>query len=90
MTFLVSPPRTVIKNDRRDPPAPPLAELSEAERAVFDLARQGLSNKEIAAARGRSLATVKNQLQAVFQKLDVPGRCRLIAWHRDATPRFGP
>jgi DNA-binding NarL/FixJ family response regulator len=59
-----------------------LAELSASERAVFDLVRQGLSNKEIAAERGRSVATVKNQLQSVFNKFGVNSRGRLIAWTR--------
>jgi DNA-binding NarL/FixJ family response regulator len=59
-----------------------LADLSAAEREVFDLVRRGLSNKEIAAERGRSVATVKNQLQSVFQKFGVSSRTRLIAWTR--------
>jgi DNA-binding NarL/FixJ family response regulator len=59
-----------------------LAELSAAEREVFDLVRRGLSNKEIAAERGRSVATVKNQLQSVLQKFGVSSRMRLIAWTR--------
>jgi DNA-binding NarL/FixJ family response regulator len=59
-----------------------LADLSNAERDVFELVRQGLSNKEIAGARERSVATVKNQLQSVFQKLGVSSRYRLIAWTR--------
>jgi len=59
-----------------------LAELSATEREVFDFVRRGLSNKEIAAERGRSVATVKNQLQSVFRKFGVTGRTRLIAWTR--------
>jgi DNA-binding CsgD family transcriptional regulator len=59
-----------------------LADLSAAEREVFTLVRRGLSNKEIAQARGRSVATVKNQLGSVFQKFGVTSRTRLIAWTR--------
>jgi DNA-binding CsgD family transcriptional regulator len=59
-----------------------VAELTAAERDVFELVRQGLSNKEIAATRGRSAATVKNQLQSVFLKFGVSSRYRLIAWTR--------
>jgi len=59
-----------------------LAELSASEREVFDLVQRGLSNKEIAAARGRSVATVKNQLQSIFLKFGVTSRTRLIAWTR--------
>ena len=54
--------------------------LTTAEADVFDLVRQGLSNKEIAAARGRSVATIKHQLQSVFGKYGVNSRARLIAW----------
>jgi len=59
-----------------------LAGLSVSERAVCDLLRQGLSNKEIAAARGRSALTVKNQLRSIFRKIGVSSRSRLIAWTR--------
>jgi len=56
-----------------------LETLSAAELEVFELVRRGLSNKEIATARGRSVATVKNQLASVFQKFGVSSRARLIA-----------
>lgn len=56
--------------------------LSPSEREVLELVRRGLSNKEIASARGRSVATVKNQLQSVFLKFGVSSRTRLIAWMR--------
>jgi DNA-binding NarL/FixJ family response regulator len=59
-----------------------LTSLSLSEREVYNLVQRGLSNKEIAAARGRSVATVKNQLQSIFQKLGVNSRWRLIAWAR--------
>lgn len=57
-----------------------LPDLSASEREIFELVRRGLSNKEIASARGRSVATVKNQLASVFQKCGVDSRWRLIAW----------
>jgi DNA-binding CsgD family transcriptional regulator len=90
MVSLISNRQVVGPNDRCDLLGHRLAELSAAERDVFELARQGLSNKEIAAERGRSIATVKNQLQAVFLKLGISGRCRLIAWTRGSTQRFSP
>ena len=76
MVSLAYSPSSCDVLDRR------LADLSAAEREVFDLVRRGLSNKEIAAARGRSVLTVKNQLQSVLQKFGVTSRTRLIAWTR--------
>ena len=54
--------------------------LSPAELAVTMHLRMGLSNKEIAAALGKSPATVKAQVASVLRKLEVPTRGRLIAW----------
>jgi DNA-binding NarL/FixJ family response regulator len=61
------------------------ATLTTAEADVLDLVRQGLSNKEIAAARGRSVATVKHQLQSVFGKCGVNSRTRLIVWSQGSS-----
>ena len=76
MVSLAPPPASCDVVDQR------LAALSASEREVLALVRRGLSNKEIAAARGRSVATVKNQLASVFQKFGVTSRTRLIAWTR--------
>jgi DNA-binding NarL/FixJ family response regulator len=51
--------------------------LSRREREVADLARRGLQTKEIAAAIGSRPATVRNQLHAIFRKLDVSTRAEL-------------
>jgi DNA-binding CsgD family transcriptional regulator len=90
MVSLISNRQVDVSNDRCDLLGHRLAELSDAEREVFELARQGLSNKEIADARGRSVPTVKNQLQAVFLKLGISSRCRLIAWTRGPAQGFSP
>jgi DNA-binding NarL/FixJ family response regulator len=74
MVSLVPPPASCDLLNRR------LADLSPSELEVLALVRRGLSNKEIAAARGRSVATVKNQLQSVFGKFGVSSRTRLMAW----------
>ena len=58
------------------PPAP--AQLSPAEQVVLVHLRQGLSNREIARALGKSECTVKNQVSAVLAKYGVPTRARLI------------
>ena len=52
--------------------------LSPAEREVALFAVRGYSNAEIAKARGKSEATVKSQLNAIFRKADVPGRTALV------------
>lgn len=49
------------------------------ERRVFALLCQGMSNKEIAEARGRSEATVKHQVSEILRKCKVPSRARLLA-----------
>ncbi|HRI83413.1 MAG TPA: LuxR C-terminal-related transcriptional regulator [Opitutaceae bacterium] len=57
---------------------PALARLSPAERVVAMQVAQGLSNREIAMALGKSEFTVKHQVSAILQKLGVPSRGRLI------------
>jgi DNA-binding CsgD family transcriptional regulator len=57
----------------------PLASLTEAEAAVLDLVRAGLSNAEIAARRGRSYRTIANQLASIYTKLGVASRFELLA-----------
>jgi len=56
-----------------------LAHFSPAERVVAQYLAEGLSNREIAAALGKSEATVKNQVSACLRKCGVPTRARLIA-----------
>lgn len=58
--------------------APHLTVLSPAERVVAMHLAQGLSNREIAQALGKSEFTVKNQVSTILQKLGVPSRGRLI------------
>lgn len=56
-----------------------LSELTPAEQVVVTYLRQGLSNKEIARALGKSAWTVKNQVSSCLTKLGVCSRSRLIA-----------
>ncbi len=58
---------------------PALTRLSPAEQVVLMHLRQGLSNREIAWALGKSERTVKNQVSAILGKFGVPTRARLIA-----------
>ncbi len=56
-----------------------LARLSVREREVAALVCKGESNKEIAAHLGKSVLTVKAQLQSIYGKLGRVGRGRLIS-----------
>ncbi len=60
-----------------------VVKLSPAEAAVVGQLAQGLTNREIARALGKSAATVKSQLDSVYRKLGVNSRLRLISLFRD-------
>jgi DNA-binding CsgD family transcriptional regulator len=62
-----------------DAPAAIPAALTAAEREVVRLALDGLSNAQVARARGTSVSTVANQLASIFRKLGVGSRYELIA-----------
>jgi DNA-binding CsgD family transcriptional regulator len=53
--------------------------LTRRELEVAQLACEGRSNKEIACDARLSLPMVKKHLHAVFRKLEVPSRSRLVA-----------
>lgn len=50
---------------------------SEKDVALFSL--KGLSNAEIAEARGKSVGTIKAQCNSIYQKAGVTGRTQLIS-----------
>ena len=54
-------------------------ELTPAEREIATLAARGLGNTAIATQRRTSVATVVNQLGAIYRKLGVSGRVGLAA-----------
>jgi DNA-binding CsgD family transcriptional regulator len=58
------------------PPEVP-ASLSRAEGEIALLLNRGLSRREIASARGRSLATINNQIRSLYGKLRVGSRGKL-------------
>jgi DNA-binding CsgD family transcriptional regulator len=58
---------------------PHLVRLTRREQEVAQLVCEGRSNQEIADDAGLSLAMVKKHLHAIFRKLEVPSRSRLIA-----------
>ena len=77
---------TATKASRRRarsvPPAAAVVKLTRAEAEVVARVACGLSNREIAAVLGKRSGTVKNQLSAVYRKLRITGRARLIMLFR--------
>ena len=53
--------------------------LSPSEKDVALFTLKGLSNSEIAEARGKSVGTIKAQCNAIYQKAGVKGRTQLIS-----------
>lgn len=54
--------------------------MTPAERDVGLLILKGLNHKEIAAVRGTSEATVRQQAQAIYQKAGLPGKTAFSAY----------
>jgi len=64
------------------------AHLTDAERAVAALVREGRSNQEIARVRGGSVRTVANHVAAILRKCGVASRAELVArTHREIACR---
>jgi DNA-binding NarL/FixJ family response regulator len=66
----------VFSFPHRDLPLPD--SLAPVERDVVRGMLAGLSNVEIAARRGTSVRTVANQVAAIFRKLEIGSRARLV------------
>lgn len=67
-------------------PAPPtgLPALTAREQQVLELVAQGLANDEIASRLGIAAKTVRNQVSAIFDKLQVSTRAQAIVCAREA------
>ena len=65
-------------------PAVPSTALTQRERDIVALIDQGQSNKEIAAALHLSIATVKNHVHSILDKLQVRSRGEAAAAMRGA------
>lgn len=70
------------------PPAP--AELSPTEQRVAELAAQGLTTREIAAAAYLSPKGVEKAIVRIYRKLGLSSRAQLGARMADRTPPAGP
>lgn len=58
------------------------ARLTEREKEILELLRRGCSNKQIAESLVISLATVKNHVHNILEKLGATGRRDAVArWH---------
>lgn len=64
---------------RTRPPAATAA-LSDRERAVLDLLRDGLSNAEIAARQHNSVRTIEHHVSAILSKLGLRSRAEAAAY----------
>ncbi|MEE1761197.1 response regulator transcription factor [Streptomyces sp. SP18BB07] len=62
----------------RSRPCPELAD--PREREVAALVAEGMSNRQIAAARGRSSRTVDGHVENILAKLGYASRARIAAW----------
>lgn len=54
--------------------------FTPSEKDVAFLLIKGLSTKEIAAVRGRSIQTVRTQTASIYAKSGLSGRTQLAAW----------
>ncbi len=61
-----------------------LEKLTRSQREIVELVREGKSNQEIADALCRTVGTVKTELHAVFRKLRINSRGRLMALFQSA------
>jgi DNA-binding CsgD family transcriptional regulator len=62
--------------------ASPLAQLTPAERRVFEKLCEGMTSQQIAEDLGRSTSTIRNQTISIFRKFDVSTRAALVAQAR--------
>lgn len=74
----LSPPTFLVRLNDGPSPAVALTRLSPREQELALMLCDGRSNKELAAALGKSEHTVKNQLKTVFRKLGIRSRAHLV------------
>jgi DNA-binding NarL/FixJ family response regulator len=79
--------RRIATLARERPKDVDLKALTEREHEILGLIGQGLSNKEIARRLKLQLATVKNHVHHILEKLGVSGRGAAAAVARHTSPR---
>lgn len=72
----------LMTSDEVNEPHSPLGALTPREREVLVLIDQGKSNKEIANDLRLTVATVKNHVHNILEKLHVHKRINASAWYR--------
>jgi DNA-binding NarL/FixJ family response regulator len=82
--FLCPPPLASTLLDALARGAPPSPHLTPRESEIIALVDEGLSNKAIAARLQIRIATVKNHIHNVLEKLQVDGRAAAAARAREA------
>jgi DNA-binding NarL/FixJ family response regulator len=75
-SLLVKRVRTLAAEHRRDPTP---RRLTAREHQILELVAHGLSNKEIAARLHIEVATVKNHVHNILEKLEVSRRSEAVA-----------
>lgn len=73
-----------LARERRAPAPAPAAQLTPREAEVGELLCRGASNKQIARTLGLQLATVKNHVHNILEKLEVRSRAQAGAVLRDS------
>ena len=68
-----------VSSGGTQPRSPDISSLTVRERQVVQLIAESLSNKEIAAQLGIEVATVKNHVHNILEKLDVNRRSDAVA-----------
>lgn len=57
--------------------------LTPRQLQILDLLRLGLQNKQIADRLGISWRTVKVQLSAIYERIQVTNRTQAVMWYLD-------
>lgn len=71
--------RTMLREDK--PPLPEEAELNPREQEIMALVAEGLSNKEIAVRLFLSVGTVRNNVTALLDKLNLRDRTQMAIYY---------